>query len=133
MQNLHRESTIEDITGKPMKALDIFSISLKHLKDLMLETMNKNIASDIISKENIDFVLTVPAIWGDGAKLFMREAAIKVKISVIHSMNLEFHFYSQKETCTNYCYRISVRPIINQKMNIKFNIYLPSKILKLKN
>lgn len=62
MQNLHRESTIEDITGKTMKALDIFSISLKYLKDFMLEIMNKNIASGVISKENIDFVLTVPAI-----------------------------------------------------------------------
>lgn len=78
--NLHRESTIEDITGKTMKALDIFSISLKYLKDFMLEIMNKNIASGVISKENIDFVLTVPAIWGDGAKLFMREAAIKAGI-----------------------------------------------------
>lgn len=65
-----------------MKALDIFSISLKYLQDFMLEIMNKNIASGVISKENIDFVLTVPAIWGDGAKFFMREAAIKVKISV---------------------------------------------------
>lgn len=78
--NLHRESTIEDITGKTMKALDIFSISLKYLQDFMLEIMNKNIASGVISKENIDFVLTVPAIWGDGAKLFMREAAIKAGI-----------------------------------------------------
>lgn len=66
-----------------MRAMDIFSISIKHLKDTMLETMNTRLANGIISEKDIDFVLTVPAIWGDEAKFFMREAAIQVSYYLI--------------------------------------------------
>ena len=60
-----------------MKAMDVFSISIKHLKDNILEEINKRTASDIYLSD-IDFILTVPAIWGDSAKMFMREAAVRV-------------------------------------------------------
>lgn len=62
-----------------MKALDVFSICIKHLKDTMLEEMNKKLANDI-SEKDVDFIITVPAIWGDTAKMFMREAAVKVRL-----------------------------------------------------
>lgn len=62
-----------------MIAMDIFSISIKYLKDTMLTAMNIRLADGEILEKDIDFVITVPAIWGDEAKLFMREAAIKVK------------------------------------------------------
>lgn len=62
-----------------MRAMKIFSISIKYLKDSMLDTMNLRIAEGEILKKDIDFVLTVPAIWGDEAKRFMREAAIEVR------------------------------------------------------
>lgn len=69
---------IKDATGKEMKAMDVFSICIKYLKNAMLSEMNLQIAEGKIIENDIDFVLTVPAIWGDEAKLFMREAAIKV-------------------------------------------------------
>lgn len=79
-KNLHRNSVIKDITGKKMRAMDIFSISIKHLKDTLIQTMNSRLAEGVFSENDIDFVLTVPAIWGDEAKLFMREAAIQAGI-----------------------------------------------------
>lgn len=45
----------------------------------MLVEMNKKVASDIFLTD-VDFVLTVPAIWGDAAKMFMREAAVQVSL-----------------------------------------------------
>lgn len=62
-----------------MRAMDIFSISIKNLKDTLIQTMNSRLAEGVFSENDIDFVLTVPAIWGDEAKLFMREAAIQVR------------------------------------------------------
>lgn len=38
---------------------------------------------DSFKISDINFVLTVPAIWDDTAKMFMREAAIKVILSKI--------------------------------------------------
>lgn len=78
LQKLHRNTIIKDVSEKEMKAMDVFSICIKYLKDTMLSSMNKQIAEGNFIENDIDFVLTVPAIWGDEAKLFMREAAIKV-------------------------------------------------------
>lgn len=80
-----------------MKAMEVFQISIKHLKDSMLDEMNKKVAANILPTD-VDFVITVPAIWGDAAKMFMREAAVKVRISnsYVHScllyrmQNLQF-------------------------------------------
>ena len=64
-----------------MKAMEVFSICIKHLKDGLLEEINKKLTSDIMISD-IDFVITVPAIWGDAAKMFMREAAVKVSLFI---------------------------------------------------
>nr|XP_034316125.1 heat shock 70 kDa protein 12B-like [Crassostrea gigas] len=79
-KKLHRNLMIKDVTGKEMKAMDVFSICIKYLKNAMLSEMNLQLAEGQIIENDIDFVLTVPAIWGDEAKLFMREAAIKAGI-----------------------------------------------------
>lgn len=57
--------------------MDVFSIAIRHLKTNMLEEINKRVASNIYDKD-VEFILTVPAIWGDAAKMFMREAAVQV-------------------------------------------------------
>lgn len=75
---LHRDCVIKDIIGKPMRAMDVFSLCIKHLKDTMIKVMTERKTFDI-TDTNIEFVITVPAIWGDAAKLFMREAAIDVR------------------------------------------------------
>ena len=89
-QTLHRDSEITDINDKPMRAMDVFSICIKHLKDSMLIEMNKRVVSPI-KEDDVDFVLTVPAIWGDAAKMFMREAAVKV--SFLHAKISQNYFW----------------------------------------
>ena len=62
--------------GKKMPAIDVFSACIKYLKDHLLDQVRKPIPD---ARENdIRWVLTVPAIWNDVAKQFMREAAEKV-------------------------------------------------------
>lgn len=76
---MHRESEIKDFSGKPIRALDVFSLTIKCMINDFLEHMNK---SDITCND-IDFVLTVPAIWGDIGKMFMREAAVQVSCKLV--------------------------------------------------
>lgn len=71
---------IDDELGKPLPAIDIFSKSIKYLKDHFLKQIKKNGIS--IRSNEIRWVLTVPAIWNDSAKFFMRKAAVKVNINV---------------------------------------------------
>lgn len=62
-----------------MRALDIFSKSLEYLKDRALERIRKQSGVEYTAEE-IQWVVTVPAIWKQSAKQFMREAAFEVTL-----------------------------------------------------
>lgn len=61
-----------------MNAIDVFSISIKYFKDLLIRRTANQVAYGEIGENEIDFVFTLPSILGDEAILFFREAAIKV-------------------------------------------------------
>ena len=61
-----------------MKAIDVFSSAISFFKDHLIESVKQRNAGNGITVESIRWVLTVPAIWSDSAKQFMREAAEKV-------------------------------------------------------
>lgn len=72
---------IEDILGKPMNAFHVFVEAIrsikKHSLDVLLDpTRMDNV--NIKSEKEIHWILTVPAIWNDLSKRFMRDAAVKV-------------------------------------------------------
>lgn len=78
-----------------MPAIDVFAKSIKHFKDHFIDallTRNYNMAYE---KNDVTWVLTVPAIWDEPAKQFMQEAAEKVSSVII----FEIQF-------VNYCQRI---------------------------
>ncbi|XP_045205239.1 heat shock 70 kDa protein 12A-like [Mercenaria mercenaria] len=75
---LTRDVMIPDDKGRQMAALLVFSISIKYLKDHLMDTLGKRMTG--ILPGDIKWVLTVPAIWSDGSKQFMREAAEKAGI-----------------------------------------------------
>lgn len=70
--------TIKDATGKPMDAVDVFGGCIRFLSDHLFDRVKQSIPES--KKEDIRYVLTVPAIWNEGAKLFMKEAAKKANI-----------------------------------------------------
>jgi hypothetical protein len=69
---------IQDITGKSLSANVVFSLSIKYLKDDLIENLKSSLLDKVIQESDIHWVLTVPAIWNDAAKQFMRSAAEKV-------------------------------------------------------
>lgn len=56
--------------------MHVFSLSIKFLRDHLFDSLKDKFSG--IKEEDIHYVLTVPAIWDDNAKQFMREAAVKV-------------------------------------------------------
>ncbi|XP_033749127.1 heat shock 70 kDa protein 12B-like [Pecten maximus] len=63
-----------DQSGKSLPAMDVFSESIGYLVKAAIHQINQ------VSEKDITWVLTVPAIWNEPAKQFMREAAIKTGI-----------------------------------------------------
>ncbi|XP_078325404.1 heat shock 70 kDa protein 12A-like isoform X1 [Crassostrea virginica] len=76
---LKRETLIEDDKGKKMEAMKVFSAAIGYLKEHLHSTCKRQLTD--IEDSDITWVLTVPAIWTDPSKQFMREAAEKVGIS----------------------------------------------------
>lgn len=74
-----RDTLLQARNGKRMRALDIFSKALEYLKDKALEAIHKQSGVEYTAEEVL-WVVTVPAIWKQSAKQFMREAAYKVHL-----------------------------------------------------
>ena len=82
-----RDTLLQARNGKHMRALDIFSRALEYLKEKALEAIYKQCGVEYTAEEVL-WVVTVPAIWKQSAKQFMREAAYEVclpRITLQHS------------------------------------------------
>jgi len=71
---------LSDLAGTvKVPAITIFSMSIRYLKNHALQLLNDPRTPEVnIRESDVYFVLTVPAIWDEKAKLFMREAAVQV-------------------------------------------------------
>lgn len=77
-ETLRRTTVLRDEKGLEMPAMDVFTASIKYLKDHMIRVCKS--ADTGVNTDDIHWVITVPAIWSDSAKQFMREAAINAEI-----------------------------------------------------
>nr|XP_022322670.1 heat shock 70 kDa protein 12A-like [Crassostrea virginica] len=79
---------VQDKHGKEQLAVDVFSQSLHFMKEHLLRHLEKTMGYKP-DTETIRWVITVPAIWDENAKQFMREAAYKGElIDNVHSNQL---------------------------------------------
>lgn len=74
-KRVHRDTTCKDKNGGKANAMLIFTLSIRYLKDHLLEVIRRTVG-DEINADDIDFVL----IWSETTKMFMREAAIQAGI-----------------------------------------------------
>lgn len=81
VQVVNREVMIEEAMGKQMKAIVVFSMAIKYLKDQCMSLIRARGLH--VRDDDVMWVLSVPAIWEEPAKQFMREAAVMVKCLVI--------------------------------------------------
>lgn len=78
---ISRDLILHDVRGKPQKALKVFSSIIKGLKEdfaSRLEERVSHFGANCVDEE-VHWVLTVPAIWDEKAKQFMRVAAQEVR------------------------------------------------------
>ena len=70
---------LEAANGQKVLASLVFSHALRYFKDCCLQELNDQSTSGIaMVPEDIQWVITVPAIWRQSAKQFMRHAAVQV-------------------------------------------------------
>ncbi|KAL3857338.1 hypothetical protein ACJMK2_012015 [Sinanodonta woodiana] len=76
---LSRHTMIEEITGKTLPAMKVFSRAIESMRNDFLSQFKSKLEGRIEDRD-ICWVLTVPAIWSESAKQFMRHAAITAGI-----------------------------------------------------
>ena len=72
--------------GRDMDALTIFTYSIHYIHLKAIAVIQERTGDENFGSGDVQWVLTVPAIWKPAAKQFMREAAYKVrhlKITII--------------------------------------------------
>ena len=62
------------------KSINAFAQSIRYLKDQAIEIIRERTGDKQYCEKDIQWVITVPAIWKPAAKQFMREAAYEVYI-----------------------------------------------------
>nr|XP_020732748.1 heat shock 70 kDa protein 12B isoform X3 [Odocoileus virginianus texanus] len=72
--DLTLKTQLEAVNGKKMPALEVFAHALRFFKEHALQELREQCPS-LLEKDTVRWVLTVPAIWKQPAKQFMREAA----------------------------------------------------------
>ena len=81
-QSLSKRTKLEDESGRELPAITVFSRLIEALKRHLYDQIEKR-EQNLNVMEDIKWVLAVPAVWGDGAYEFMREAAIDVNFVLI--------------------------------------------------
>ena len=71
------------MTDKEMTAIDIFAAVIAYMKKHFLEKVHGEYKAELLTAEDVHFILTVPAIWSDLSKRFMRQSAVKVTDSFL--------------------------------------------------
>ncbi|XP_062615747.1 heat shock 70 kDa protein 12A-like isoform X1 [Saccostrea cucullata] len=113
--HLSREILIEDDKGKEMEAMKVFSTAIGYLKNHMMTNCKTQLTD--IEESDITWVLTVPAIWSDPSKQFMREAAGKVGIADDKLM-----IALEPEAASLYCMHL---PVQRGGENTTFGVFKP--------
>jgi len=111
-KTISRDITLAAMNGKKMKAMNVFAGAIQYLKQHLIDSINQRNAANKVNVNNIKWVLTVPAIWSDAAKHFMREAA---EMAGIRGDNLVIAL--EPECASIYCQTLPVDQL-PQQINI---------------
>ena len=76
-KEISRNTTVEAANGSNVLAMTVFSLTLRYFRDHALRELTDATGVKVLP-EDIRWVITVPAIWRQKAKQFMREAAYQV-------------------------------------------------------
>ncbi|CAF1325329.1 unnamed protein product [Adineta steineri] len=80
VQELNTQTLITASNGRKVPALTIFTYALQYFKEHALRELSDQSGTRFVN-EDVRWVITVPAIWKQSAKQFMRESAYQAGIA----------------------------------------------------
>lgn len=108
VQVIDKSIKIKDLHGREFPLQNVVSETLRYMKEKIVDNIKDKTGKQLTAPEDILFVLTVPAIWNDAAKSFMRNCAVLVLVFFIANF-LSFLIYIESSiefiVSLNACYR----------------------------
>ncbi|XP_063261306.1 heat shock 70 kDa protein 12A [Prinia subflava] len=122
--NLSMETDLTAANGKKVKALEIFAYALQFFKEQALKELSDQGGSDFENTE-VRWVITVPAIWKQPAKQFMRQAAYKAGMASPENPE-QLIIALEPEAASIYCRKLRLHQMIELSSRAPVNGYSPS-------
>ncbi|XP_053560302.1 heat shock 70 kDa protein 12B isoform X1 [Bombina bombina] len=119
--DLTMKTELEAVNGKKVQALVVFAHALRFFKEHAVQELRDQCPS-LNEKEAIRWVITVPAIWKQPAKQFMREAAYLA--GLVSPENPEQLLIAlEPEAASIYCRKLRLHQLIDLSSKAFFNGY----------
>ncbi|KYO26274.1 heat shock protein 12A isoform B [Alligator mississippiensis] len=109
--DLTMKTELEAVNGKKVAALEVFAHALRFFKQHALQEL-KDQCPSLPEKGAVRWVITVPAIWKQPAKQFMREAAYKAGL-VSPETPEQLLIALEPEAASIYCRKLRLHQLID--------------------
>lgn len=96
------ERTAAKLKDLDLKPVDVIADFLSDIREVTLQTMARTYDEDFVAHTEVEYVLTIPAIWSDQAKHAMIQAA---EIAGLGTHRINFHLISEPEAAAVYTMR----------------------------
>ncbi|XP_073467215.1 heat shock 70 kDa protein 12B isoform X2 [Aquarana catesbeiana] len=122
--DLSMKTELEAVNGRKVQALEVFAHALRFFKEHAIKELRDQCPS-LDEKEAIRWVITVPAIWKQPAKQFMREAAYLA--GLVSPENPEQLLIAlEPEAASIYCRKLRLHQLIDLSSKSLFNGGFPT-------
>jgi len=101
MALFHMKPNATSIDGREMPLMTVIAESLKYISNRAIAKLEEQIGK-VMNIKKIRWVLTVPALWGEEHKLFMKKAAVEAGI-IEHSSSTNLLLCLEPEGASIQC------------------------------
>lgn len=122
--DLTMDTDLTAANGKKVKALEIFAYALQYFKEQALKELSDQAGSDF-ENSDVRWVITVPAIWKQPAKQFMREAAYQAGLASPENSE-QLIIALEPEAASIYCRKLRLHQMIELSSKAVVNGYSAS-------
>ncbi|XP_069488364.1 heat shock 70 kDa protein 12B isoform X2 [Ambystoma mexicanum] len=123
--DLSMKTELEAVNGKKIQALEVFAHALRFFKQHAMQEL-KDQCPSLPESDAVRWVITVPAIWKQPAKQFMREAAYLA--GLVSPDNPEQLLIAlEPEAASIYCRKLRLHQLIDLSCNPMANGFSPDR------
>nr|XP_036866989.1 heat shock 70 kDa protein 12A [Manis javanica] len=122
--DLTMETDLTAANGKKVKALEVFAYALQYFKEQALKELSDQAGSEF-ENSDVRWVITVPAIWKQPAKQFMRQAAYQAGLASPDNSE-QLIIALEPEAASIYCRKLRLPQMIELSSKSAVNGYSSS-------